>query len=275
MENKTAPGQSTVQQTAAFSVFSLRGGVGKTTVAVNLAAALTALWRAKIGLVDLALNTAHCGLMLDLQPRATLASLADWQGPVTAELVNELTAEHSSGVALLTAADIPSEGELVRAEFINQVWPVLSARYPLLVVDGGSQINDVSLAALDRSAYILLVFSPELASVKSTTDALQLFAEFGYPPAKVIPVANWTFPSNPVLLQRIVTTLKVTLGGEIPYDSQGFAQAINSGNPIVLARPDAGAADAFFRLAYRISSSAMETRGAAVEPPTLRKYRRS
>lgn len=259
------------QNAYTISVFSLRGGVGKSTIAVNLAAALASLWQLKIGLVDLALETGHCSLMLDLKPRATLASLSDWREPVTADVVAELTVEHPSGVVLLPGADSPSEGELVRPEFINLVWPILASRFPLIVVDAGSQMNEVSLSVLDRSDFILLVFAPDLASVKSTTDSLQLFNEFGYPSEKVLPVANWIFPSNPVLLNRIVTTLKVSIAGEIPFDSQAFVQAINTGKPPVLSSPDGRLAEVFFKLAYQLSSGIMESHGVSFDTPALRK----
>jgi pilus assembly protein CpaE len=254
-----------------ISVFSPRGGVGKTTLAVNLAAALSQIWKIKTGLLDLAFTTGHCSLMLDLKPRGTLAALSEYAGPISTEVVEEILYNHESGVELLPGADSPMEGELVTPGLFELVWPFLYTRYPIIVVDAGSSFNEITLAMLDRSDMILLLFTPELASVKSTTDSLQLFKEFGYVSGKVQPVANWTFPAAPLLLSRIIQKLEVSLFGEVPYDSSGFIQAVNTGRPPVITAPNSPAAWAIYQLAYKISAADMKAMNIKSDSPLLKK----
>ncbi len=192
-----------------ISVFNLRGGVGKTTLATNLAIAYAQLTDKEVGLMDIAQDTLHCSWMLDLKPKAYLSGLTELQEKgISNDLMGELLTKHSSGVNLLAAAENPKEAELVSPVMVTLAWQKMTDRFSYIIIDAGSSFNELSLAAIDRSDLIVLVFSPELASVKSTTDAAQILTEIGVPPNKLIAVANWIFPSNPLILQRIKPLLK-------------------------------------------------------------------
>jgi len=254
-----------------ISIFSLRGGVGKTTLSVNLAAALAELWRVKVALLDAALDTAHCGLMLDIKPKLTLANLYDWKQPITDQVIDELLNNHASGVSLLTAADTPMQGEQVSPQVLSSAWPLLERRFPFIIVDAGRGFNETNLYAMQNSDVILLLFSPELASVKSTTDAIDAMAMMRFDRQKLLPAVNWVFPGSPILLSRITQTLKVNLAGEIPFDSAHCIQAINTGKTLVEQAPNSPVAQAIITLAYRLSKNLMETKGIASDSPLLSK----
>ncbi len=255
MNGQTFPLFDSIQRPArTISVFNPRGGVGKTTLAVNLAAALAQKIGGEVGLVDLALNTQHCSLMLDLKPHSYLANLVDWPEPdLQSNEVEELMTSHPSGVVLLPAAESPKESELLTPTMLDMVWSHLKEKFPFLIVDAGSHFNELSLAALEDSELILLVFSPDLASLKSTTDAIQIFNEIGIPTNKLWAVANWTFPANPILLKRILPALKIEYAAEIPYDAPGFVKALNTGHPLVIEAPSAPASEVFRALAQSVS----------------------
>lgn len=266
-----AAGISNSQDSYVISVFSLRGGVGKTTLAVNLAAALAELWQVHVALVDAALDTAHCGLMLDLKPKLTLANLHDWNQPITNQVIDELLNDHPSGVSLLVAADTPIQGEQISPQVLASAWPLLEKRFPFIIVDTGRGFNETNLFAMRNSDRILLLFSPELASVKSTTDATDMMSMMRFDRQKVLPVANWVFPGSPILLSRITQILNVNLTGEIPFDSARCIQAINTGRTLVEQAPDSPAAQAIITLAYRLSKDLMETKGVVSDSPLLSK----
>jgi pilus assembly protein CpaE len=255
MEGQSNPMQSgdnlNPLEARTITIFTPRGGVGKTSLAVNLAAALAGINKGSVALVDLALETTHCGLMMNLKPRATLASLSEWPEPdLTPNDVESLLSRHPSGVALLTGADNPSEAELVTTAAVELIWPHLVHHFGFIIVDGGSHFDDISLAALDRSDLILLVFSPDLGSVKSITDTLKILQDLSFSPGRIMIAANWTFPENPLLLQRIKQILKVEVISEIPYDAQGFSKAINTGRPLVLDAPQSPVAKTVVALAH-------------------------
>lgn len=247
-----------------ISVFSLRGGAGTTSMAVNLSVALARLWDIQVPLLDLALKNGHCALMLNLKPKYTLAYLAEWEEDVLeAEAIENLLLKHETGVKLLPAPISPIEAETVTPAMLDKVWPYLRASYSYLVVDAGSQLNDPTLTALDRSQAIILMLTPELASLKAAVDALSVFDQLGYEPDRILPVINWTFPQHGLPQKNIATALGRQIAAVIPYDRVAFVQAINSGRPLLAADPTQQAALAITSLAYRLTAKEMEAREVA------------
>jgi pilus assembly protein CpaE len=192
-----------------ITVFSLRGGVGTTSIATNLSIALAHLWDIKVCLWDLALSSGHCGFFLNLKARSTLTSLADWpEDAVEDRSLADMLIKHESGIELMPAPQTASEAELVTPHVVDLVFPFLVSNYAFLVVDGGNHFTDAALTLLERSDIILLVLSPELASVRATLDAMQIFDKLGYDPAKVLPVVNCNFTADRLPLKRIESALK-------------------------------------------------------------------
>lgn len=248
------------QTVKTISIFSLRGGVGKTTLAANLAIGLAQLGKGGSCLVDLALDTLHCSLLLDLRPKNYLTNLVDWPGQgLNKDEVEDLLCKHASGVDLLPAAENPQEAELLTPQMLDMVWEHLEQAYAYLVVDAGSHFDDFSLSAMERSDLILLVFSPDLASLKSTTDALTVFKEIGIPDNKILLVANWVFPANPLLLKRIIPALKLDLAAEIPYEPLGVGKALNTGHPLLVETPQSPVAQVIRGLSRTLSEIRVES----------------
>jgi pilus assembly protein CpaE len=259
-----------------LSVFSLRGGVGTTSIAVNLAAALAQLWGVQIPLLDLALTTGHCSVMLNLKPKETLAFLATCKdSPVEYEVLEPLLAEHDSGVKLLAAPLSPVEAELVTPTAVDKAWPTLQSRYPFLVVDAGSQLNDTCLTVLERSDQIVLVLSPELASIKSASDALEILDQLGIPSDRVLPVINSTFRDGKLRTMHIEPALGRAVAAMIPHEGTTFIQAINQGQPFVATNLKSKASLAIGSLAYQLSAEEMEDASVGHESPFLSRVRKT
>jgi pilus assembly protein CpaE len=242
-----------------ITVFSLRGGVGTTSIAANLAIALAHLWDIKVCLWDLALSSGHCAFFLNLKPRSTLTSLAKWpEDSVEETLLADMLLKHDSGIELMPAPTSASDAELVTPQVIDLIYPYLVSNFAYLVVDGGNHFTDAVLTLLERSDAILLLLAPELASVKAAIDAMQIFEKLGYDPAKVLPVVNCNFAADRLPLKRIESALKKPVYAEIPYDSPLFIQAIHSGHPFIVTNPKSDVGLALTTLAYKLSSPEME-----------------
>jgi len=243
-----------------ITVFSLRGGVGTTSVATNLAVALAHLWNIKVCLWDLALSSGHCAFFLNLKPKGTLTSLADWPDDSVEEpILADMLMKHESGIELMPAPQTASEAELVTPHVVDLIFPYLVSNFAFLVVDGGNHFTDAVLTMLERSDIIVLMLSPELASVRAALDAMQIFEKLGYDPGKVLPVVNCNFTADRLPLKRIESALKKPVFAEIPYDSPLFIQAIHSGRPFITTDPKSDVGLALTNLAYKLSSSEMET----------------
>jgi pilus assembly protein CpaE len=252
-----------------ITLFSLRGGVGTTSMAVNLSVAVAHLWGIEVALLDLALKNGHCALMLNLRSKYTISNLVEWETPaVDVEMIENLLLKHETGVRLLAAPQYPAEAELITPVVVDRAWPFLRASYPFMIIDGGSQLTEPTLTALERSQIIILILAPELASVKATADAMKLFNQLRYDDsAQILPVINWIFPNNGLPQKNIESALRRRIAGVISHDSDAFAKAINTGQPSFATNPMSQSSLAIATLAYHLSVAEME--GQEVNSPQL------
>ncbi|MFZ5917566.1 MAG: AAA family ATPase [Chloroflexota bacterium] len=251
------------------AVFSLKGGVGVSSVAVNLAVALAQMWQMQVPLIDLALESAHGALMLDIKARPSLAELATVKPEdLEPEVLNAYLQPHESGVRLLQAPLRPELAEQITPTAIAHILTLAQSLFGYLVLDLPSTFCETTLAALDLSAVVVLLLSPDLAALKCATAALDVFAALGYPEERVLPVLNWTFPREGLPQKNIEAALKRHIPLVIPYDPTLFVESINRGLPAIWRKPQSAASMAIARLAYAISRS-LERENIPESPPAL------
>jgi len=221
-----------------IAVFSLRGGVGVSTLAANLAVGLAQLWELQTVLVDLALVAGQAALMLNLSLRHTWADLANLPlEEIDADLLGQVLLQHTSGTHVLAASRRAENSELITAEKVTYVITLLSQQYHYLVLDLPHDFLDTTLAGLDASAQILSVMAPELASVRAAAAALDILDLLEYPAEKVRWVLNNTFQRHGLARQDIESALKRTFDLEIPFAPDLFIPAVNKGRPPVFDSP--------------------------------------
>lgn len=239
-----------------ISVFSLRGGVGTTTLAINLALALTQISQREIPLLDLSLKNGHCALMLNLNPIHTIADITGWDNSaIDTATIEQLLLKHRSGVKLLAAPKSPAEAELVTVEVIDLIWPYLRASYPYLVIDAGSQLVEPVVTLLERSQAIVLLFSPDLASIMATVTALEVMDQLDITSDRVMPVVNRIFSGAGFATKDMKEAIKHSISAEIPHNQAAFVQAINSGQPHLITNPNSSASQAIIALAQKITNA--------------------
>jgi len=252
-----------------ITLFSLRGGVGTTSMAVNLSIALARLWDIQVLLADMALKNGHCAMMLNLAPNRSLADLARQKQPTfEPEAIETLLLNHESGMRLLPAPASPAEAEMITPAVIDQIWPYFCTAYPFVVIDAGSELNEVTLAVLSRSHTVLLMLAPELGSLKAATDALQILTRLNLETTQVLPVINWTFSHDGLPQKSIEATLGRPAVGVIPYARTAFTRAINTGRPILTTNPTAQASLAIASLAYHLSSAEIKAKESHTANPS-------
>lgn len=263
---------STITQISArsISVFSLRGGVGVSSISVNLAVAISKLWGIETCLWDMAMGAGQCALMMNLKPVSTIVSISDWaEAALDDTTLNSMLLKHESGVLLMPAPVSVEELELVTTRTIDLVWSGVVALAPYLIIDNGSHLTDQTLAILERSDIILLVISDDLASINAGYQAIKVFSDIGFPPGKVQVVLNHNSPITSFTREQISESLKKSVLVEIPYDGKNMIKSINQGTPYIQSVPKSDTSMAIAALAYRISSSQMEPKMADYSEPTL------
>ncbi len=253
-----------------LATFSLRGGVGVSTVAVNVALALRMLWRVETAVVDTALLGGSVALMMDLAPRLTLADLHEEDAAVMdQDVLAPYLLAHPSGLKVLAAPLAPELAELVSTQAVVAAVRALRQTMAYTVVDTGSNFSELTLAMFDAADLILLILAPEVASLRATLATLEVFRGLEYPKERYAVVLNVNTPSRRALSRKdIESTLPVPLAAIIPYDPDRTVEAINKGQPVILSALDSPIATAFVDLAFRASYRAMQQR-IPKPPPEL------
>jgi pilus assembly protein CpaE len=251
-----------------ITFFSLRGGCGVTSLAVNFAVSLAQIWQVEVPLLDLSLESGHAALMLDLRPKYTLGELGREElSGIEPSLVQGYLAAHESGLRVLAAPKRAEDSSLVTPSLVETVLAALREEFEYVVIDTPSALTDVTLATFDMSDLIVLVVTPEIAGVKVTVNTLDIFATLGYAHERVLVVVNHVFPKGGLPTESIESSLRASIVDGIPYDYVAFVEAINKGVPFVLGRPASQVATEVERLAYQLSK--LEMQQSSPESPSL------
>jgi pilus assembly protein CpaE len=254
---RAQPQEIPISQTVAktYSIFSLKGGVGTTSLAINLSIAISQLWKIETVLWDMALSSGQCALMLNLKPKSTPASLVEWpESSIDETLLRTMLVEHQTGIKLLPAPTSFEDADLITPEIVDLIWSPLQTIAPYVIVDAGNHFTEAVISILARSDAIILVLTPELASVNAAYQAIRIFTEMGFDSNKVFPVINNVFPRSSLLPEKIASGLKKEIFGEIPFDTINFIKAINQGSPYLALAPKSPVSDSFTRLAKKLTT---------------------
>lgn len=244
-----------------IAVFSLRGGIGVSTLATNLAVGLAQIWGQPSALVDLALTCGQSALMLNLPLRHSWADLARAEvAEIDAQLIDAVLLKHASGVRVLATPSRPEERELITPEKVGQTIRTLQQQYPYVILDLPHDFSETTLAALDASQQILAVLAPDLAAVRATVSALEVFSQLDYERSAVALVLNHPFERGGLGRAEIETALKHPIAMTLPYAADLLVSAINRGVPPVAEQPARPISMAFEDHSFFLSAEAQRSR---------------
>lgn len=245
-----------------ITLFSLKGGTGLTTLTVNLAVALSQMWKTcKVGLVDMSLNNGQVPLFLNLVPRFTLSDLArERLEDISWDLMQNYFLKHESEVSVLSAPSLPTMADLVTPQLVGAFMPALQQDFDYILVDGAHNYGEAMIAMLEHTELVMVVVSPEMAAVKSASDALNALQEMGYPTKQTVLLLNHTFGQGGLAAEDIQEALGKKPVAQIPYEAKQAVAALNRGVPLLSYAPNTATAQEIAMLAYRLSVREMEER---------------
>jgi pilus assembly protein CpaE len=241
------------------AVFSPKGGVGRTTVSVNLAVAAAQTGK-RVALVDASLQFGDVGVLLNLNPRNK--SIADLAGELQADQIESLDTfmiTHSSGVRVLLAPPSPEQAELIGAVSVKRVLQRLRSDFDLVVVDCPSSFNEPTLAVLDEADLILTLLTLEITSVKNMRLFLEVCEQLGYGPEKIRLVLNRADSTLGIRVADVEHSIGRKVDHTIVSDGRSVVYALNRGVPFFLSNREAQVSQDIQRLATAVTGPAPTT----------------
>ena len=248
-------------------VFSPKGGVGTTTIAVNLAMIKALRKPDATVIVDLDLQFGQVATHLNLPPRQTIADvIRDPQALIEPELLRTFTTRHDAGLHVLAAPSTPDLVGEITPEHVSRMLATLPGTFDSIVVDAGSVLDQRAFAILDAADLVVFPVLGEIASLNALHALIDQLAETGTAGGKSIFVRNGLFAREILKPQDVEGAVGARVSATLPYDSFLYLKAVNEGNPIVSGAPRSAAAEAFVKLADEVfgrdGARAASTNGA-------------
>jgi len=240
---------------AIVAVFSPKGGVGRTTIAVNLAVAAHQELGLKVCLVDASLQFGDVGVLLNLNPKnKSIADLMpELEGGGEPESLDTFVINHSSGIHVLLAPPVPEMAELVTTQALRRVLEALRMHHDVVLVDCTSSFNDATLGVLDAADLVLTVLSLEITSIKNMRLFLEVADQLGYGRDKVKLILNRADSTLGIRVADVEHSIGRKVDHTIVSDGRSVVYALNRGIPFVLSNRETQVSQDIIRLATSIA----------------------
>jgi pilus assembly protein CpaE len=233
-----------------IACFSPKGGVGTTTIAVNVAMVLAAQLPNQVLILDLDVDFGQVATHLNVKPRLTVSDLAaDESGVREPEFLRSYAEKVEPGLHVIAAPATPELGRTMTPAHIDAILTTAPHAYQVMVVDIGSTLDERSLAVLDRADGVIVPITPEIGALKALHGFLEYVTEEGAVPAKSTFVLNHLFARDMLSMKQIENAIAARVDVELPYDAGLYLKAVNEGIPVVRSAPASAPARALVRIA--------------------------
>ena len=230
--------EAKVRRGRIVTVFSAKGGCGKTTLATNMAAAIADSGRGTVALVDLDLAFGDVAIALQLFPTHTIADAVTIGEDLDGPALNSLLTPHRSGLQALVAPLEPSTAETIDTKTVVRVLDLLAEEFDYVVVDTPPALDDHVLASFDRSDVVALLATLDIPALKNLKLTLETLDLIGFPRERLKVVLNRSDSKVGLSLPEVEKTLRAPIVAQVP-SSRDVPASTNRGVPIVTDDPKA------------------------------------
>jgi len=235
-----------------ITLFSTKGGVGKTFIATNLAVALQKESGKRIVLVDLDLDFGNAALALNIAPKFTICDVVDDISNIDQDLIESYLIRHESGIKILPANTKPQINEFVNAEHVQTILKTLQKSFDYIIVDMPARFYEPVNPAFVIADNLFIVTTPEISTIRNVKSALITLNDLNYPKSKIKVILN-RFDTNGVIKAKdIEATLNQNVYARINFDYKAAVSSLNEGIPVTLKNIKNGMGKEFLNVAKKI-----------------------
>jgi len=255
-----------------LTVHSLRGGLGCSSLVVNLGLAFHKLWGKQTLLVDGVLTAGQVALMLNAKPTATWENLVGIEPENLDDMVvGEIMCLDKSGIRYIASPRYPIAADTFTNESLQLLMNRLRNSNEFILVDTSHDFSDLTIQMLSMASSILLVMAPEMASLRTTMSAIEIYDRLGIAPENVKIILN-NNSSNPAIKQaQLEKVLKRPMDFVLPYEAGEVNRALNFGKPFILENPDLPLCLQLEKMAYSLSDDSFKGIPPAMPSPTWKR----
>jgi pilus assembly protein CpaE len=268
-----SPNPAAATEARVVTVFSAKGGCGKSTLATNLAVALAEGGRRRVCLIDLDLAFGDVGIMLQLAPERGIADAVTARERIDATLVSALLTPYAPGIEVLLAPVGPTEAERIGRDLVAQILAAVRTMADFVVIDTPAQFTDGVLAALDVSEVQVLVATPDVPALKNLRIALDMLDLLGLRKESRLVVLNRSDARVGLTGSDIDRVLQSPTSAHVP-SSRDVPISINRGVPIVADKPNHPVSKAIRELALNRIAAGVPRAGRGLRERVGRADRR-
>ena len=231
-----------------ISVYNPIGGMGTTTIAVNLAASLSE-GNDKVALVDLNLFSGDVASFLDFNPKYTLSSVTTNIARLDANFLMSVMTRHSSGIYVLTEPQEVDEASEITPEQIRRVLAFLKEVFAYVIIDTGGQLAGCNMTVFENSDHVLYNTVLSLPALKNTKRYLAAMENKGLRQGRVLLMVNRYPPKADIRIEDAEKVLGWKVLLTLPNEYSDVVASINKGIPLVKLMPRSPVSKSFVRLA--------------------------
>jgi pilus assembly protein CpaE len=237
-----------------ISVVSCKGGVGRSTVACNLAVKLRELSGKRVALVDADLSFGDVGVLMNTSDAKTILDVVPFRMHIDAEALESVFVDHSSGVQLLLAPTSPQDAEVVAPDMVRSILDVMTEMFDYVVVDTRPGFDDLNLVVYDISDLMMLMVTMDMTAIKDARQFLEISELLGYSGDRIRVVLNRSNNYSGIPSEEIGESLRRPLWAQIPDEPGPVLRSINEGVPIVSSAGDSKTSQEITRMAQEFLS---------------------
>lgn len=218
-----------------ITVFGAKGGLGKTTIASNLAVKLAENGK-KVALIDLDLQFGDIHIFMDIVPKDTISELFQEAFSANIDSVRSYMTVHSSGVHILCSPKSPEYAETISSERVQSLLSLLRSYYDYVIIDTPPSFDEINITAIESSSTILFVTGLDISILKNSKLSLALLNSLQQTD-KIRLIVNRAVDMSSITVNDVHTILGYPIWAKLPSDYKVAVTALNRGIPFVISEP--------------------------------------